>query len=136
MLGGVRRCHRDDFRLPALRILKGKLEIIPRSQRDHAEAIRVGFDDLERRAADRAGGAEDGNAGHAAFSKRFRVAKVNSSIATGDAKRRASIRSRMPPCPGRMLPESFTPAPRLSIDSTKSPTCAETFKRMENSANS
>ena len=28
----------------------------------------------------------------------------------------------MPPCPGIMMPESFTPASRLNMDSTRSPT--------------
>ena len=31
------------------------------------------------------------------------------------------MRSSMPPCPGRIAPESFTPAPRLISDSTRSP---------------
>ena len=40
---------------------------------------------------------------------------------TGAAKSRASMRSNMPPWPGRIAPESFTPAPRLISDSTRSP---------------
>ncbi len=31
------------------------------------------------------------------------------------------MRSRMPPCPGSMVPESLTPAPRLTADSRRSP---------------
>ena len=34
------------------------------------------------------------------------------------------MRSSIPPCPGRRLPESLTPAPRLISDSAKSPICA------------
>src|SRR5271170_8453865 len=37
---------------------------------------------------------------------------------TGTANSMASMRSSMPPWPGRMVPESFTPAPRLMRDST------------------
>jgi hypothetical protein len=38
------------------------------------------------------------------------------------------MRSSMPPWPGRIAPESFTPAPRLISDSTRSPSCAATFR--------
>ena len=38
------------------------------------------------------------------------------------------MRSRIPPWPGSMAPESFTPAPRLIADSTRSPTWAKRFK--------
>ena len=34
---------------------------------------------------------------------------------------RLSIRSRTPPCPGMMPPESLTPAARLNADSERSP---------------
>src|SRR5579862_1940092 len=37
------------------------------------------------------------------------------------------MRSRMPPCPGSRVPESFTPTERLSADSARSPTCAATL---------
>ena len=37
------------------------------------------------------------------------------------------MRSSIPPCPGRIVPESFTLAPRLIKDSTRSPNCAATF---------
>jgi len=40
---------------------------------------------------------------------------------TGTANSMASTRSSMPPWPGRMVPESLTPAPRLIRDSTRSP---------------
>lgn len=39
----------------------------------------------------------------------------------GAAKIMASMRSRMPPWPGRIVLESLTPAPRFQIDSTRSP---------------
>src|SRR5690625_6142199 len=44
--------------------------------------------------------------------------------AIGNAKKRASKRSRIPPCPGIRFPESFTPASLLRSDSTRSPICA------------
>ena len=40
---------------------------------------------------------------------------------TGEAINSLSKRSRIPPCPGNIFPESFTPAVRLSKDSHKSP---------------
>src|SRR5260370_285706 len=43
---------------------------------------------------------------------------------TGAARRRASMRSRIPPWPGSMVPESLTPAPRLTADSRRSPSWA------------
>ena len=42
---------------------------------------------------------------------------------TGVANRRASILSKIPPWPGRMVPESLTPDIRFSADSKRSPTC-------------
>src|SRR6202521_784300 len=42
----------------------------------------------------------------------------------GTANSMASMRSSMPPWPGRIVPESFTPAPRFMRDSTRSPNCA------------
>src|ERR687896_2683869 len=41
--------------------------------------------------------------------------------AAGAVNRMESIRSRIPPCPGRMLLMSFTPRSRLNADSTRSP---------------
>src|SRR5580692_682075 len=46
---------------------------------------------------------------------------------TGAASSSASMRSSMPPWPGSRLPESFTPAERLSADSARSPTCEATL---------
>ena len=40
---------------------------------------------------------------------------------TGEAINSLSKRSRIPPCPGNIFPESFTPAVRLSKDSHRSP---------------
>ena len=40
---------------------------------------------------------------------------------TGEAINSLSKQSRIPPCPGNIFPESFTPAVRLSKDSHKSP---------------
>ena len=42
----------------------------------------------------------------------------------GVANKIASKRSKTPPCPGIKLPESFTPALLLSIDSERSPIVA------------
>ena len=35
-----------------------------------------------------------------------------------------SIRSKIPPCPGKIVPVSFTPASRLKTEITRSPICA------------
>ncbi len=47
--------------------------------------------------------------------------KVRYMNITGEAINSLSKRSRIPPCPGNIFPESFTPAVRLSKDSHKSP---------------
>src|SRR5262245_52990867 len=46
----------------------------------------------------------------------MKASTASGSIATG-----ASMRSRTPPCPGRRLPLSFTPAWRFIRDSNRSP---------------
>lgn len=45
--------------------------------------------------------------------------------ADGKANKRPSIRSSMPPWPGIIDEESFTPAALLNLDSAKSPNCEE-----------
>src|SRR5205085_7388806 len=72
---------------------------------------------VERVAADRSGGAEDGD-----FSHGPPTLNDSASAATGSVEVSASMRSRMPPWPGRSALESFTPAPRFIHDSSKSPT--------------
>src|SRR5699024_2238304 len=39
----------------------------------------------------------------------------------GVADNKESMRSKTPPCPGKIVPESLTPARRFSMDSNKSP---------------
>ena len=46
----------------------------------------------------------------------------------GALNKRLSSKSRMPPMPGKNLPESFTPASRLNSDSIKSPMTAVTLR--------
>src|SRR5260221_11170874 len=72
-------------------------------------------DHVQRAAADRAGGAEHDEA-HAATR-----AIGSSSAATGRAAVMLSMRSGMPPGPGRRAPLSLTPASRLAADSNRSP---------------
>jgi len=43
---------------------------------------------------------------------------------TGTAKSMASMRSSMPPWPGRIVAESLTPAPGFMTDSTRSLNCS------------
>src|SRR6478609_2331457 len=82
------------------------------------EPIRIAFDQVQRRLADRPGRAEDGDlARH--VSPIICAAAV--STATGTSP---SSRSRTPPCPGSQAPESLTPALRFIPLSNKSPACA------------
>ena len=55
--------------------------------------------------------------------------RATQAARTGAANRIESTRSRIPPCPGRSVPESLTPAARLSSDSARSPDCATTPRR-------
>src|SRR5258706_14776034 len=74
-------------------------------------------DDVERVGADRARGSEDGNALHAPPMR-----SDSANAATGSVEVSASMRSRMPPWPGRSELESLRPAPRFIHDSKRSPT--------------
>src|SRR5690606_22166544 len=96
-------------------------------QRDHLVALGRGVDQIERALADRAGGAENGDApplagrvhhGHG------HIPRPSSSASAGAVSRNPSSRSSRPPCPGISDPLSLTPARRLSDDSARSPSCA------------
>ncbi len=52
--------------------------------------------------------------------------KISMHSTAGITISNESIRSSMPPCPGSMLPESFTWVVRLMSDSTRSPHVANT----------
>src|SRR5262249_1749518 len=117
------RSKRKNFWLPASRLLERRFHVRARGQRHQLESLRIVFDDVERAAANGASRAEDGYAFHG----RWMMALYSSmwkNHNTGAASKMASIRSKTPPCPGKSVPESFTPAPRLKADSTKSPDCA------------
>src|SRR5262245_65859168 len=93
-------------------------------QGERPEAIRVPGDDVERAAADRAGRAEDRHVlsrTHRTPSRQNRTHTMFTSAAVGRTGVRASMRSRIPPCPGKMLPLSFRPAWRFIADSSRSP---------------
>src|SRR5258708_5515026 len=49
---------------------------------------------------------------------------------SGALNRRLSSKSRMPPMPGKILPESLRPASRLNRDSMRSPTTAAALSTM------
>src|SRR5690606_8357274 len=85
--------------------------------REHAGAhrARMAGDDVERRPADRAGRAKDGDALHQNPSQIFATAN------TGRAASTLSMRSSTPPWPGISVPESFAPTWRLSRLSNRSP---------------
>src|SRR5438034_6138980 len=71
--------------------------------RDHAQRVL----------SNRTRGADDCKTFHA----------LKNQYNTGAAKKRLSRRSSMPPCPGRIEEESFTPALRFKTDSARSPNC-------------
>ena len=71
--------------------------------------------DVERAAADRAGGPEQGDG------RGSRQNRPRTSAATGSVGSSASMRSSTPPCPGSSPPLSFTPAWRLSQTRTGRP---------------
>ena len=128
--------HREQLRTPAQRLFKGELQIRARGQGRNRKALRITFDDFEGAATNRTGRAQNCDSFHhdtyqfnppAYPCTNFCPKARNRTNATGSASSSASIRSRIPPCPGSIVPESFTPAPRFSADSSKSPTCAATL---------
>lgn len=46
---------------------------------------------------------------------------MKNNNAVGDTKRRLSMRSSIPPCPGKIFPESLIPIALLMSDSHRSP---------------
>src|SRR5690606_29823950 len=89
-------------------------------------AVRVAGDDIEGALADGAGGTQNGDV---LCHKRGKISNRYSRANTGRAAVRLSMRSRIPPCPGRILPLSFTPRWRLTMLSRRSPsTEARTVK--------
>ena len=63
--------------------------------------------------------------------------KASVASATGGiAASSASVRSRMPPCPGSSVPLSLTPARRFSSDSCRSPTIDSAASTMANAIHS
>src|SRR6185312_612466 len=91
-----------------------RIHVVVCGQRADAEAIPVARDHVQRAAADRAGGAEEGDGLHSPSS-------ALPSTNTGNAATSESMRSNNPPWPGNNAPESFTPAWRLTRLSNRSP---------------
>src|SRR5437870_8592811 len=95
-------------------LLEERRVVLACGERRHAEALRMPSDNVERVGTHRTGGTEDGEAfapsplgegrgeGHAppSFSD-------NANAATGRVEVSASMRSRMPPWPGRSELESL-----------------------------
>src|SRR5467141_5096713 len=87
-------------------------------ERDDAEPLPLPCEYLERRSADRPGGAEKRDPDtHIIPNMRYKPAAV------GITKYKESSRSSTPPCPGISVEESFRPASRLNSDSATSPIC-------------
>src|SRR5437773_12276674 len=58
------RGKRNELWFPTPGLLERGLHIAPRRQRNHLKAIRIRLDDAKGAAADRAGGAQDGDTSH------------------------------------------------------------------------
>src|SRR5437868_12953916 len=95
-----------------------------RRQRKHAIAGAVPRDHVQGTGADGAGGAEDRE-----------VHRLSRSAATGRTAVALSMRSMMPPWPGRSAPLSLTPAWRFAADSNRSPTMLIAVSRTAEIAN-
>src|SRR5688500_16671569 len=83
-----------------------------RAEREHAVALRVRAHDVERARTEGAGSAEH---------REVHATSGHASAARGRTAVALSIRSRMPPCPARREPLSFSPAWRFAADSNRSP---------------
>src|SRR5690606_3809731 len=90
-----------------LDLLKQPSIIALRCQRKDFVAIRMITDHIQSGDADRTGRAKNRKPLHRAYQKPWAV--IAAKVKTGTAATRPSIRSRIPPCPGKMRPESFTP---------------------------
>src|ERR1700735_2384079 len=88
-----------------------------RSERHHLVFVGVAREHIESVLADRARRSQHGNADHAAT-----PTAVNPKNSTGAAPVTLSMRSMTPPCPGKTLPLSFTPANLFKRLSVRSPT--------------
>src|SRR6185436_18338483 len=93
------------------------------AQREDLVAAGMARNHVERARAHRAGCAENREV-HAAA-----LTHGQSSAATGKAAVALSMRSRIPPWPGRSVPLSLTAACRLAADSNRSPTMLRTASR-------
>src|SRR5215218_3063186 len=113
-------CARDHRvnRLKLDALAKQQIDLPMRGQGDHLEAIAMPRNDIKRVDADTAGGTENG--------KLPRLAHRNIRPASGNADVSASIRSSIPPWPGKIAPLSLTPALRFNHDSKRSPTMLKT----------
>src|SRR5438105_2388471 len=147
-IGQFFRRQRHQLWPPSDALLKRGLQIAASRKRDYLVPVRKGFADGESALADGAGRAQDGELFHYLYFLRLRSylcillcrpaqiaapqnrprlsASFSSSThhSTGVATSNASMRSRMPPCPGNSLPESLTPALRFIADSSRSQSCA------------
>src|SRR5690606_3032571 len=110
------------------------LDIDVGGQRLDHEIVALALDQVDRAAADRAGRAQDRDMARAGLRRRrdgrglhchgtlpspsSRTAATNTAAATSP-----SMRSRMPPWPGRIEPLSFTPKYLFTADSAMSPIC-------------
>ena len=100
--------QRGVTRLEAAYQIEQRLPLAVGGQRHHRKTFRMPGNDVERRRADRPGGAEDGDAarGHGRDHP-SRWCAINA--AGGIAAVSASIRSSTPPWPGSIAPLSLTP---------------------------
>src|SRR5688572_28483007 len=109
-------------------LLAERVLVAARGQGDHLEPVAVRLEDVERLPPDRARAPQHRDPDPVAHSMPCPAYASTSSVRyiDGAANKNESTRSRKPPCPGISVPESFAPAARFSIDSTRSPACALT----------
>src|SRR5690606_30538011 len=89
-------------------------------QRKRLVALRMQGHDIQRLHADAAGGTEHGHLLHG-HRPPCTPSQLIAATATGSAAVILSIRSSMPPWPGRIFPLSLMPAWRLAMLSNRSP---------------
>src|SRR3954468_13248090 len=127
-LGWVR--NRDGFGLELLRLFHQQVHVVPGREADEPDAPSQILGHLHCAGADRAGASEQNNILHAhqAASAGLKITCRRYKYMRGALNNKLSSKSSIPPIPGKKLPESFTPASRLKMDSMRSPTTAAVLR--------
>src|SRR4051812_36359026 len=123
LFGLFRSMDRNGLGLMLTSLFQEQLEIVSCRQADEADFFRQVLSDFQRAGANGAGAAQENDVLHGRVNTcrryRYMIGALNNKL---------SSKSRMPPIPGKKLPESFTPASRLNKDSMRSPITAEMLR--------